>query len=198
MYMPCLLSTTLDGLCRMGEGQRSSGGSCGTLDSPFTPELATVVKPRDTCTARAEASLQEAFLHVRCRNFQHNVNLIFYISLKMLSWFSGMFVICSRSVTFGAFVQQNYSNYIKGFSNPPEIHRALTYTVLTGLPLSSSKAMTDRPTVISSDFRQITPLSKQSTFSADTLSIESILLCMTNKKQIEHDQTHQQTFYETS
>lgn len=48
---------------------------------------------------------------------------------------------------------------------------------LTGFPVSSSKAMKDLPMLISRDFLQMTPLSKQSTFSAATLSITSALLC---------------------
>lgn len=52
----------------------------------------------------------------------------------------------------------------------------LTVT-LTGFPVSSSNATKDLPMLISSDFLQMTPLSKQSTFSAVTLSITSALLC---------------------
>ena len=48
---------------------------------------------------------------------------------------------------------------------------------LTGFPESSSNTTTDLPMLISRDFLQMTPLSKQSTFSAVTLSITSALLC---------------------
>lgn len=53
----------------------------------------------------------------------------------------------------------------------------LTLQILTGFPVSSSNNMKDLPTLISSDFLQMTPLSKQSTFSDVTLSITSALLC---------------------
>ncbi len=63
------------------------------------------------------------------------------------------------------------------------LHHSLTNTenilkvTLTGFPVSSSKAMKDLPMLISRDFLQMTPLSKQSMFSAATLSITSALLC---------------------
>lgn len=49
--------------------------------------------------------------------------------------------------------------------------------ILTGFPVSSSNAMKDLPMLMRRDFLQMTPLSKQSTFSAATLSITSELLC---------------------
>lgn len=48
---------------------------------------------------------------------------------------------------------------------------------ITGVPVSSSKSRSDDPMLISSDFLQMTPVSKQSMFSAVTLSITSALLC---------------------
>lgn len=55
---------------------------------------------------------------------------------------------------------------------------------LTGFPLSSSNAMKDLPMLMSRDFLQMTPLSKQSMFSAATLNITSALLCRGEKKHI--------------
>ncbi len=48
---------------------------------------------------------------------------------------------------------------------------------LTGFPVSSSNTKKDLPMLINRDFLQMTPLSKQSTFSAATLNITSALLC---------------------
>lgn len=44
---------------------------------------------------------------------------------------------------------------------------------LTGFPVSSSNTMKERPKEMRRDFLQITPLSKQSTFSAVTVIIAS-------------------------
>ncbi len=86
------------------------------------------------------------------------------------------------------------------------LHHSLTNTenilkvTLTGFPVSSSKAMKDLPMLISRDFLQMTPLSKQSMFSAATLSITSALLCGGEKHTITEtvSKNNTETIYRSS
>lgn len=89
-----------------------------------------------------------------------------------------MNILCILSTTLDGFCTQISAVTFQNSLLSTRIHadRKLK-VILTGFPVSSSNAIKDLPMLMSRDFLQMTPLSKQSMFSVATLSVTSALLC---------------------
>lgn len=100
-----------------------------------------------------------------------------------------MNILCILSTTLDGFCTQTSAVTSQNSLLSTRIHadRKLK-VILTGFPVSSSNAIKDLPMLMSRDFLQMTPLSKQSMFSAATLSVTSTLLCGQEKTRSERVQ----------
>lgn len=103
-----------------------------------------------------------------------------------------MNILCILSTTLDGFCTQTSAVTANKCCNLPKFTRIHAdrklKVILTGFPVSSLNTIKDLPMLMSRDFLQMTPLSKQSMFSAAMLSVTSALLCGQEKTRSERVQ----------